>query len=156
MTRRAILAALLPLAACGPEPHEAKLPVRLRVEPTDTLAPGETLRMTAWLRNPTRHPLRMEFDDQCQVEMYVQGPDRTILHPPGGGATCVGAPSTIEIAPRDSVRFEGSWMATTAMLGEHIAYAVLWPYRVPHRREPVGREGHRSNVVIFPVLMPEE
>jgi hypothetical protein len=150
-----VAALLLLLAACGPEPHEATLPLRMRIAAPDTLRPGETLRMTAWLLNPTGRPLRMEFDDQCQVEMYVQGPDMTILHPPGGGASCVGAPSALEIAPRDSLRFEGTWMATSSVLGDHIAYAVLWPYHVPHEGGRADREGHRSNVVVFPVRVPE-
>jgi hypothetical protein len=155
MTRPTLAALLLLLAACGPEPHEATLPLRMRVAAPDTLRPGETLRMSAWLHNPTGKPLRMEFDDQCQVEMYVQGPDMTILHPPGGGASCVGAPSELEIPPRDSVRFEGAWMATSSVLGDHIAYAVLWPYHVPHEGGRAAREGHRSNVVVFPVRVPE-
>ncbi len=137
------------LAACGPEPHTARLPVRLRVEPADTLTPGETMRMVAYLKNPTGEPLRMEFVDQCQVEIYVQGPDRTVLHPPGGGASCVGAPSALEIAPHDSVRYEDDWMPTTAVLGDHIVYAVLWPYHVPRDAERFAREGHRSNIVQF-------
>ena len=156
-TRRpcaALLACVL--AACGPEPHEARLPLRVRAERPDTLVPGDRLRMEAHLHNPTRQPLRMEFADQCQVEFYVQGPDRTVLHPPGGGATCVGAPSVLEIPPGDSVRFEASWLATYGTLGEHVAYAVLWPYRVPHGEARVEREGHRSNVIVFPVLPPPE
>jgi hypothetical protein len=144
-----LLSVLLLAAACETPPHEARLPVRLRVEPADTLLPGDVMRMTAHLRNPTGEVLRMEFADQCQVVMYVQGPERTILHPPGGGASCVGAPSSLEIAPRDSVRFEASWMATTSVLGEHIVYAVLWPYSVPHAGRQVARDGHRSNIIQF-------
>jgi hypothetical protein len=155
MTRLALLYAVLLLAACGPEPHEARIPVRLRIEPADTVAPGERVRMTAYVRNPTDEVLRMEFDDQCQVEIYVQSADKTVLHPPGGGASCMGAPSALEIAPGDSVRFADTWMPSTSVLGEHIAYAVLWPYHVPHEGERVARDGHRSNIVVFVVRPPE-
>jgi hypothetical protein len=152
---RALLPLTLLLAACEPEPHRATLPLRLRVEPADTLAPGEHLRMTAHLRNPTRHPLRLEFDDQCQVQIYVQSMDRTVLHPPGGGAACVGAPATLEIPPGDSAAFTGRWMAGDASLGPHIAYAVLWNHRIVRGDERHERPSHRSNVVQFQVL-PEE
>lgn len=155
MIRLPLLAAVLLLAACAPEPHEARIPVRLRLEPSDTVAPGELVRMTAHVRNPTGEVLRMHFDDQCQVEIYVQSADKMVLHPPGGGASCVGAPSSLEIPPRDSVRFEETWMPTTAVLGDHIAYAVLWPYYVPHDGERVPGEGHRSNIVQFFVRPPE-
>jgi hypothetical protein len=152
--RRALAAclgvALLP--ACETPPHEARLPLRLVVEPTGQIAPGDALRMTAWLHNPTRRTLRLEFDDQCQVELYVQGPERTVLHPPGGGASCVGAPSVLEVPPGDSVRFTGEWSATTSSLGEHIVYGVLWPHRVPRGDERVERRTRRSNVVVFYVL----
>lgn len=152
MTRALALAALLLAAACAPEPHEAELPLRLRAQPADTLSPGDALRMTAYLRNPTRQPLRIEFDDECQVVIYVLAGDHTVLHPPGGGASCVGGPSELEIAPGDSVRFEDTWQATTYTAGLHIAYAVLWPYHVPREgEERVAREGHRSNVVLFQI-----
>lgn len=148
-------AALLAAAGCEEQPHEARIPVRLRADPAGTLAAGDSLRMSAWLVNPTRQPLRMEFDDGCQVEFYVQGPDRTVVHPPGGGASCVGAPSELEIAPGDSLRFEGAWRAPGIALGDHVAYAVLWAYHVPHEGGRVAREGHRSNVIQFRVLPPE-
>ncbi|HEX6911361.1 MAG TPA: BsuPI-related putative proteinase inhibitor [Longimicrobium sp.] len=143
----------LPLAGCPTSgSHTTELPVRLTVVPTDTLAPGDSLRMTAYLRNPGRTPVRLEFDSQCQVEFYVQAPDKTVLHPPGGGTTCVSAPSVLEVTPGDSVRFTASWLATSGTSGPHTAYAVLWEHHVPGEAERRYEAGHRSNIVQFEVL----
>lgn len=143
----------LPLAGCPTSgSHTSELPVRLTVVPTDTLAPGDSLRMTAYLRNPGRTPVRLEFDSQCQVEFYVQAPDKTVLHPPGGGTTCVAAPSVLEVAPGDSVRFTASWLATSGTVGPHTAYAVLWEHHVPSEAERRYEAGHRSNIVQFEVV----
>ncbi len=145
----------LPLAGCPTTgSHTAELPVRLTVVPTDTLAPGDSLRMTAYLRNPGRAPVRLEFASQCQVEFYVQAPDKTVLHPPGGGTTCVSAPSVLEVAPGDSVRFAATWLATSATSGPHTAYAVLWEHHVPSEAERRYEAGHRSNIVQFHVRPP--
>lgn len=141
-------AAALLLAACpGGGAHTRDLPLRVTVTPTDTLAPGDSLRMTAYLRNPGRQAVRLEFEDQCQVEFYVLSPDKTVLHPPGGGASCMGGPTVLEVPPGDSVRFFGAWLATSSSLGPHTAYAVLWQHHVSAEDERVFREGHRSNIV---------
>lgn len=157
MTRPIRLAApllvALALAGCPTAGmHTADLPVRLTVVPADTLAPGDSLRMTAYLRNPGRRPARLEFESQCQVEFYVQAPDKTVLHPPGGGTTCIRAPSVVEVPAGDSVRFTASWTATSSTAGEHIAYAVLWEHHVPHGEEKRFKAGHRSNIVQFEVV----
>jgi hypothetical protein len=151
---RALVVVLVALAACEKPAYEVRLPLRATGVPGDTLRPGDHLEVVAWLRNPSRHALRLEFDDQCQVEIYVLGPDRTVLYPPGGGASCMGAPSVLEIAPRDSVRFHGRWLATSSTFGEHVAYAVLWPHHVPRddERPRVARPTHRSNVLVRYVL----
>jgi hypothetical protein len=149
-TAPALLA--LSLASCDSiGGGSSELPVRLTVTPTDTLAPGDSLRMTAYLRNPGREPVRLDFESQCQVEFYVHAPDKTVLHPPGGGTTCIRAPSVLEIAAGDSVRFTASWTATTSMSGPHSAYAVLWEHNVPGDGEPKFDPGHRSNIVEFQV-----
>jgi len=157
MTRALLLAtpaAALLLAACsGGAPSE--LPVRLTVQPADSLAPGDSLHMTAYLKNPGRQPVRLEFDSQCQVEFYVHAPDKTVLHPPGSGTTCIRAPSVLELAAGDSVRFTSAWMATSSTSGPHTAYAVLWEHYVPHEGEREYDAGHRSNVVQFEVLQAQ-
>ena len=146
------LAAVMVLAGCpGAGAGTKELPVRLTVEPGDSLAPGQSMRMTARLWNPGRDSVRLEFDSQCQVEFYVMAPDNTVLHPPGGGTTCVHAPSTITLAPRDTVRFTGEWMATSSTAGPHSAYAVLWEHHVPDGAERRFKAGHRSNIVQFEV-----
>jgi hypothetical protein len=146
------MAAALLLVGCPTDgaPTDG-LPVRLTVEPGDTLSPGDSMRMTARLWNPGRDSVRLEFDSQCQVEFYVMAPDKTVLHPPGGGTTCVSAPSTITLAPKDTLRFTGSWMATSSWLGPHTAYAVLWEHHVPDGSERRYEAGHRSNIVQFEV-----
>lgn len=152
-----VLAALA-LAGCPTAgSHTVDLPVRLTVVPADSLAPGDSLHMTAYLRNPGRRAVRVEFESQCQVEFYVQGPDKSVLHPPGGGTTCIRAPSTLEIPAGDSLRFTAAWLATSSTSGPHTAYAVLWEH---HR--PVGdggerryEAGHRSNIVQFHVRPAE-
>lgn len=147
-----LLGAALLLAGCPTAGmHTPDLPVRLTVVPGDSIAPGDSLRMTAYLRNPSKRPLRLEFDSQCQVEFYVMAPDKTVLHPPGGGTTCVSAPSVIELAPLDSVRFEANWPATSSTMGPHTAYAVLWEYHVAQDGERAYEAGHRSNIVQFEV-----
>jgi Intracellular proteinase inhibitor len=147
--RLAAAAAALLLAACNPQSSE--LPVRLSVQPADSIAPGDSLRMTAYLRNPGSRPVRLEFESQCQVEFYVHGPDKSVLYPPGSGTTCIRAPSVLEIAPGDSVGFHAAWMATSATAGAHTAYAVLWEHHVPGETERAYDAGHRSNVVQFTV-----
>jgi hypothetical protein len=142
----------LPLAGCPTAgSHTSELPVRLTVTPTDTLAHGDSLRMTAYLRNPGRQPVRLEFDSQCQVEFYVHGPDKSVLYPPGSGTTCIRAPSVLEVAAGDSVRFTAAWMATSATAGPHTAYAVLWEHHVPRGDKRRFEAGHRSNIVQFEV-----
>jgi hypothetical protein len=150
-----LAAVLVPvLAACsGGAPRE--LPVRLTVTPADSLAPGDSLRMTAYLRNPGEQPVRLEFDSQCQVEFYVHAPDKAVLYPPGSGTTCIRAPSVLEIPAGDSLRFTAAWMATSATAGPHTAYAVLWEHNVPRGEERVYDPGHRSNVVQFQVKPAE-
>lgn len=143
----------LALAGCPTTgSHTADLPVRLTVTPRDSLAPGDSLRMTAYLRNPGRRPARLEFESQCQVEFYVMAPDKTVLHPPGGGTTCIRAPTVVELAPGDSLRFTASWLATTSTIGPHTAYAVLWEHHVPAGEERRFEAGHRSNIVQFEVV----
>ena len=149
----AALAAALLLAGCSDGIDSSDLPLRLTVQPAaGTLAPGDSLRMTAYLVNPGNQPVRLEFEDQCQVEFYVQAPDKTVLHPPGGGTTCVAAPTVLEVAPGDSVRFAATWMATSGTVGPHTAYAVLWEHHVPSEAERRYEAGHRSNIVQFEVL----
>jgi hypothetical protein len=132
--------------------HTSELPVRLTVVPGDTLVSGDSLRMTAYLRNPGRQPVRLEFESQCQVEFYVHAPDKTVLHPPGGGTTCIRAPSVVELPAGDSLRFTASWTATTSNAGPHTAYAVLWEHHVPRGGERRFEAGHRSNIVQFEVV----
>ena len=148
----ALLVVSLPLGACrGSGSGGDELPVRLTVTPADTISPGDSLRMTAYLRNPGREPVRLEFDSQCQVEFYVHSPDKSVLYPPGSGTTCVRAPSVLEIPPGDSVRFTAAWMATSTAAGAHTAYAVLWEHHLPSGGEREYNAGHRSNIVQFTV-----
>lgn len=153
---RPLAPALMALALAGcptAGSHTAELPVRLTIVPADTIVPGDSLHMTAYLRNPGRVPVRLEFDSQCQVEFYVQGPDKSVLYPPGSGTTCIRAPTVLEVPAGDSIRFAAVWMATSATRGPHTAYAVLWEHHVPGD-DADGRRyeaGHRSNVVQFQV-----
>ena len=151
----AALAALL-LAGCPTAgSHTVDLPVRLTVTPTDTVAHGDSLRMTAYLRNPRGQAVRLEFDSPCQVEFYVHAPDKTVMHPPGGGTTCIRAPSVVELAAGDSMRFAASWTATSTSAGPYTAYAVLWEHHIPREGERRYEAGHRSNIVQFEVAPPK-
>jgi hypothetical protein len=161
MTRRPGLATLplaaLLLAGCGGGGTDSSnLPLRLTVEPTGTVKPGDTLRMTAYLINPGSRPVRLEFDDQCQVEFYVQSPDKTVLHPPGGGTSCMGGPTAIDLPPGDSVRFTDSWLVASTYVREHTAYAVLWEHHEPTAKEREYEQGHRSNIIPFLVASPAQ
>jgi hypothetical protein len=154
MTRRFALAALpaaaLLLAGCPSGGTDSSdLPLRLTVQPTGDLRPGDSLRMTAYLVNPGSKPVRLEFDDQCQVEFYVQAPDKTVLHPPGGGTTCMGAPSVIDLPPHDSARFTDTWLVASTFAKEHTAYAVLWEHHQPAGDKREYERGHRSNIATF-------
>jgi hypothetical protein len=151
----AAAAAALLLAGCsdGGTPT-SELPLRLIVQPADTVASGDTLRMTAYLVNPGRQPVRLEFDDQCQVVFYVQAPDKTVLHPPGGGTTCVGGPTSLELAPGDSARFTDAWRVTSNFALSHTAYAVLWEHRPGGGESGEYEKGHRSNIVEFRIAAP--
>lgn len=158
---RLLAPALMALALAGcptSGSHTVELPVRLTIVPADTLAPGDSLRMTAYLRNPGRTAARLEFDSQCQVEFYVHGPDKSVLYPPGSGTTCIRAPTVLEVPAGDSIRFTAAWLATNATRGAHTAYAVLWEHHVPGSTDADERRyeaGHRSNVVQFQVRPAE-
>lgn len=146
-----ILPAALVLAACSGGTDSSNLPLRLVVQPSDSIAPGDSLRMTAHLVNPGNRPMRLEFEDQCQVVFYVLASDKTVLHPPGGGTTCMGGPTVLDLPPRDSLRFTDVWLATSAYAGEHTAYGVLWEHHEARGAEREYDRGHRSNVVILQV-----
>lgn len=157
MTRlsRACAALGLALAACGTSSDkQPAVSVRLRTTPADTLAAGDSLHMTAWVVNDDRQPLRLEFETQCQVELFVVGPDRTILHPAGGGATCISTPTSLEVPANDSVRVDDAWLATSPVEGEYTAYAVVSSHHAVRgdRRDP--KLSHRSNIAIFHVVPP--
>jgi hypothetical protein len=155
MTRRlvAFAALALALAACrtGSERQPA-VSVRLRTTPGDTLAAGDSLHMTAWVINRERQPLKLEFESQCQVEMFVVTQDKEIVHPPGGGSTCISTPSSLEVPANDSVRVDDAWLAGSPTPGEYTAYAVVSSHHVARgeRREP--KLSHRSNIVVFQVV----
>jgi len=151
----ALPAAALLLGGCpGGATDSSDLPLRLTVQPRGDLRPGDSLRMTAYLVNPGSKPVRLEFDDQCQVEFYVQAPDKTVLHPPGGGTTCTGAPSAIDLPPGDSVRFTDTWLVASTFAKEHSAYAVLWEHYQPKGDKREYERGHRSNIATFHLAAP--
>ena len=153
--RLVIPAAALLLAGCSDGGTDSSnLPLRLTVQPTGDLEPGDTLRMTAYLVNPGKRPVRLEFEDQCQVEFYVMAPDKTVLHPPGGGTSCMGGPTAIDLPPRDSVRFSDAWLVTSRFAREHSAYAVLWEHHEPKGAEREYEPGHRSNIATFHLATP--
>ena len=161
MTRRArpaaLAAAALLLAGCSDGGTDSsELPLRLTVQPSGDVAPGDTLRMTAYLVNPGNTPVRLEFEDQCQVEFYVQAPDKTVLHPPGGGTACTGGPSVLDLPARDSVRFTDAWVVASTYALEHTAYAVLWEHHEPRGDQREYESGHRSNIVSFHVAAPAQ
>lgn len=154
LRRAAALPAALLLAGCpGGGTDSSDLPLRLTVQPQGSVAPGDSLRMTAYLVNPGSRPVRLEFEDQCQVEFYVQAPDKTVLHPPGGGTSCMGGPTTIDLPARDSVRFTDTWLVASTFALEHTAYAVLWEHHQSGEKREYER-GHRSNIATFQVRAP--
>jgi hypothetical protein len=153
--RLLLFAAALLLAGCSDGATDSSnLPLRLTVQPTGDLEPGDTLRMTAYLVNPGSRPVRLEFEDQCQVEFYVMAPDKTVLHPPGGGTSCMGGPTAIDLPPRDSVRFSDAWLVTSRFAREHSAYAVLWEHHEASGAEREYEPGHRSNIATFHLATP--
>jgi hypothetical protein len=155
MMAAGVVPAALLLAGCGGGGDGSGLPLRLAVQPADSVAPGDSLHMTAYLVNPGAQAVRLEFENQCQVVFYVQSPDKSVLHPAGGGTACVGAPAVLEIPPRDSVRFDDAWLVTSRYVEAHSAYAVLWDYHLPRGGERGELEaGHRSNIIEFRVAHP--
>lgn len=151
MTRWRCLAALLLAGCSGGGVDSSELPLRLSVRPAGAVTPGDSLHMTAYLVNPGREPVRLEFDDQCQVVFYVMAPDKTVLHPAGGGAACMGGPTTLTVPPGDSLRFDDAWLVASTYALEHSAYAVLWEHHEPRGGEREYREGQRSTIVTFRV-----
>lgn len=143
------LAAALLAGCSGGATDSSNLPLRLAVQPTGNLTPGDSLRMTAYLVNPGNRPVRLEFDNQCQVEFYVQAPDKTVLHPPGGGTSCMGAPTAIDLPAGDSVRFTDMWVVASTFAKEHTAYAVLWEHHEPSGDKREYERGHRSTIATF-------
>ncbi|MBW3572152.1 MAG: hypothetical protein KY467_13715 [Gemmatimonadetes bacterium] len=157
LARAAVAAAALLAGGCrGGGTDSSQLPLRFRVQPAGTVAPGDSMRMTAYLVNPGSRPVRLEFENQCQVEFYVQAPDKTVLHPPGGGTTCVGAPTVLELAARDSVRFDDAWLVASTYALDHTAYAVLWEHHQARGEEREYERGHRSNIVTFRLAEPQQ
>ena len=125
-----LLAGALLLAACPlASNHAPDASVRVTAS-ADTIALGDSLHLTAYLLNPGDEPLRLEFETQCQVEMYVLAPDRTVVHPGGGGTTCISAPSTLAVPAGDSIRFREAWLAATPVLGAYTVYAVVSDHHV--------------------------
>ena len=155
MLAAGVVPAALLLAGCGDGGGGASgFPLRLTVQPADSVAPGDSLHMTAYLVNPGATAARLEFENQCQVVFYVQAPDKSVLHPAGGGTACMGAPAGLQIPPRDSVRFDDVWLVTSRYVEAHSAYAVLWDYRLAGEGEREMEAGHRSNIVEFRVAHP--
>ena len=150
----AVVASAVALGACPTaRMHVPAARLELSVAPA-AITHGDTLRLTATLTNPGERPLRMEFDDECQVVFYVLAPDRSIVHPPGSGAACVGAPAVIELAPGQARRFEDRWIAALGGEGTFMAYAILWEHHVPDGKEREYRAGYRSNEVTVQVTRP--
>jgi hypothetical protein len=144
---------LLALAACPTaSPNSPVVILRTTITPSDTARMGDSLKITTWLKNPENEPLTMVFEDQCEVEQYVQTPDKTIVYPPGGGATCISVPTTVRVPAGDSVRFDAAWLPMSAVEGEFIAYGVLSQHQLTRGdRKPELKMGHRSNIAIFHV-----
>jgi hypothetical protein len=157
MTRRlpALAALVLALAACetGSERKPA-VSVRLRITPGDTIMPGDSLHMSAWVVNRERQPLKLEFDSQCQVEMFVVTEDKSIVHPPGGGSTCISTPTSLQVPANDSVRVDDAWLATAPQPGEFAAYAVVSSHHITRGEKRERKLSHRSNIVTFHVAPP--
>jgi hypothetical protein len=157
MTRRlpAFAALVLALAACetGSERKPA-VSVRLRTTPADTIAAGDSLHMTAWVINREGQPLTLEFESQCQVEMFVLTEDKSIVHPPGGGSTCISTPTSLDVPANDSVRVDDAWLASSPQPGEYAAYAVVSSHHVVRGERRDNKLSHRSNIVTFHVAQP--
>ncbi|HEY7766848.1 BsuPI-related putative proteinase inhibitor [Longimicrobium sp.] len=157
MTRRlpAFAALAVALAACetGSERKPA-VSVRLRTTPPDTIAPGDSLHMSAWVINREREPLTLEFESQCQVEMFVVTEDKSIVHPPGGGSTCISTPTAMKVPANDSVRVDDAWLAAAPQPGEYAAYAVVSSHHVVRGERRDHKLSHRSNIVTFHVARP--
>jgi hypothetical protein len=157
MTRRlpAFAALVLALAACetGSERKPA-VSVRLRTTPGDTIAAGDSLHMTAWVINREREPMTLEFESQCQVEMFVVTEDKSIVHPPGGGSTCISTPTSLQVPAHDSVRVDDAWPALAPQPGEYAAYAVVSSHHVVRGERRDNKLSHRSNIVTFHVAQP--
>lgn len=151
----ALAALSLALAACNvTSERKPAVSVRLRATPADTVVAGDSLHMKAWVINDTNQPLTLEFETQCQLELFVVAPDRTILHPPGGGATCISTPTTLQVPANDSVHVEESWLASSPMTGEYTAYGVLSSHDAVRGERRESKNSHRSNIVIFHVVHP--
>jgi len=157
MTRRlpGFAALVLALAACetGSERKPA-VSVRLRTTPADTVAAGDSLHMTAWVINREREPMTLEFKSQCHVEMFVVTEDKSIVHPPGGGSTCISTPTSLQVPANDSVRVDDSWPALAPQPGEYAAYAVVSSHHVVRGERRDSKLSHRSNIVTFHVAQP--
>jgi hypothetical protein len=157
MTRRlpAFAALAVALAACSTDSErKPAVSVRLRTTPADTLAAGDSLHMSAWVINRERQPLKLEFESQCQVEMFVVTEDKSIVHPPGGGSTCISTPTSLEVPANDSVRVDDAWLAAAPQPGEYAAYAVVSSHHVTRGDRRSYKASHRSNIVIFHVTPP--
>jgi hypothetical protein len=146
-------ALLLALAACPTaSPNKPAVILRTTIVPADSVRMGDSLKITTWLKNPEPEAMIMTFEDQCQVEQFVQTPDKTIVYPPGGGSTCISVPSTLRVAGRDSVRFDAAWLANSSVQGEYVAYGVLSQHQLQRgERDQELKMGHRSNIAIFHV-----
>jgi hypothetical protein len=150
----AVAAFLVALAACetGSERQPA-VSVRLRATPGDAVAAGDSLHMAAWVVNRGRQPLTLEFESQCQVEMFVLTADKSIVHPPGGGSTCISTPTTLQVPANDSVRVDDAWLASSRP-GAYEAYAVVSSHHATGGGRRDYKLSHRSNVVVFHVRPP--
>jgi hypothetical protein len=128
--------------------HLATVEVALAAAPAE-VRPGDTLRLTATMRNPTPDTLRMEFAGACPVAFYVRSDSSSaVVEPPDGVAKCDGPARTLTLAPGASERFTHAWTpADGATPGAYTAYAVTGEHHLVRGREREYRVGRRSNEV---------
>lgn len=141
-----LLTTVAGVAACGDvsaldtagdaadSPPEARgLELSVEAQPRQVAA-GRATRLVAVLTNRRQDSVRLEFDDSCQMLIYVEDAGGEIVVPDGGRWMCLDVRTSLTLAPGERVRHVLPWTGRRHLYdrdsrrlpgGEYVAYATI-------------------------------
>lgn len=156
--RRIACLAIAPLLAACPVAgmHAPAVEVRLAAAPARDFAPGDTVRLTAEVRNPGRDTLRMRFDAGCPVLFFVRAEsDQRVVEPPDGVERCEGTRRELVLAPGNAETFTHAWVPGADLPpGAYTAYAIFEEHHLIRGGDRSYKAAHRSNEAALQMAAP--